>query len=48
MYSVKILKRIPFNMFRIIRIQKCFASDTNEIITNERKKKAFNMKKAGN
>ncbi|CAB4424387.1 unnamed protein product [Rhizophagus irregularis] len=46
MYNVKILKRIPFDNFRIIRIQRCFASDTNEIITNENKKKAFNMKKA--
>jgi hypothetical protein len=45
MYSVK---RIPFNMFRIIRIQRCFSSfsDTNEIIKNE-KKKTFNMKKTG-
>lgn len=48
MYNVKILKRIPFDNFRIIQIQRCFASDTNEIITNENKKKAFNMKKAGN
>lgn len=41
--------RIPFNMFRIIRIRS-FASfsDTNEIITKEKEKKAFIVNKTGN
>ena len=51
MNNVKILKRrIPFNIFRVIRAQYRFASllSTNKNKINEQKEKKFNIKKTGN